>query len=126
LTTYEAVFILDSKKAEDGGEAFSRDVAGHIKGLGGNVREKTLLGRKSLARPIGKHRAGTYWYFLMDMEPASVAPFEDKYRLNSLVLRLKYFKIDEEELVARAARPAERFGPDGMGDDDGPGRRYER
>ena len=124
MTTYEAVFILDSKKAEDGGEAFARDVVAHIKALGGNMREKTQMGRKSLARPIGKHRAGTYWYFLMDLASEKIATFEDKYRLNSLVLRLKVFKIEEEELVARAAKRPERFDRlDGMGDDDGPGRR---
>jgi len=91
VKTYDVIFILDEKKIEDGGEGFAKDVTNHIKTLGGNLQEKVAMGRKSFARPIGKNTAGIYWEFIVEMEPAKVALFEDKYRLNATILRMKVF-----------------------------------
>lgn len=104
MRTYEAVFILDDRKFEDGGDAFARDITSHIKGLGGKVKEKNGLGRKQFSRPIEKHSAGLYWDFLFEMEPAKVGTFEDKYRLNTSVLRLNVFLVAAAALKPR--RPA--------------------
>lgn len=91
MRTYDAIFILDEKKLEDGGEGFAKDVASHIKTIGGTLKEKIALGRKTFARPIGKTTAGVYWEFIVDLDPANVPLFEDKYRLNTTLLRMKVF-----------------------------------
>lgn len=95
MKTYEAVFILDNRKIEDGGDAFARDAEKTIKGLGGTVKHRTPMGRRPFARPIGKHKAGTYWDFVFDMAPESVAEFQNRYRLNNTVLRLQVFIYEE-------------------------------
>ena len=109
MTTYEAVFILDCKLVEDGGEAFSQEVAKHIRSLGGRVQQRVSMGRRQFARAIGKHKAGNYWDFVFDLDPAKVAAFKDKYRLNSTVLRLQavlYEAPPVQEKQERTERPS--------------------
>ena len=91
MKTYEAVFILDDKKLDDHGDSFARRVGDHIRDLGGKVKEKGSLGRKQFARRIKKKSAGQYWDFVFDLDPEQVATFEEKYRLDSAVLRLVVF-----------------------------------
>jgi len=94
LRTYEAVFILDERKIEDRGDAFARQVAGHIKELSGKVRERRSMGRRQLAYPIKKRSSGVYWDFVLDLAPDKLGAFEDKYRLDETVLRLVVFHYD--------------------------------
>ena len=92
MTKYEAVFILDPKRVEDGGDAFIAQATTRIEEqLGGKVVETTNMGRKHFARPIGKHRAGVYWDLLIDLTPDQVVVLQDSYRLDSAVLRLQVF-----------------------------------
>ena len=107
MRTYEAVFILDNKKVEDGGEAFSKDIEQRVRDLGGKVVKADSLGRKQFARPIGKIRAGLYWDFLIDLDPAQVDTLKEGYRLNSTVLRLQVFTY-EPPPVPKKKKSAER------------------
>jgi len=88
LRKYEAVFILDARKLDDGGEEFARETAGHITELGGKQIDRNLAGRRQFARPIGKIRAGIYLNVIMELDPDKVNVLEEKYRLDNRVLRL--------------------------------------
>ncbi len=105
MKPYEAVFILDSKKFEDGGESFSRDAEKHIKSLGGRVNHRISLGRRQFARPIAKHRAGNYWDLLFELDPDQVEALHDNYRLNASVLRLEVFQHDGSAPTRDYSRP---------------------
>lgn len=87
MKTYEALFILDERQVDDGGEAFAAEIEAAATGLGGKVKEKQSLGRKTFARAINKRNSGIYWDFVLDMPPDSIASFQDRYRLNHTVLR---------------------------------------
>lgn len=89
MKIYDVIYILDEKKFEDGGEAFSKEVAAHLKSLGGDVKEVVNMGRKTFAAPVKRQTAGLYWNLVVDLDPAKVLTFEDKYRLNNSILRLK-------------------------------------
>lgn len=89
MRTYDIIFILDEKKFEDGGDGFARDVEAHLKSLGGTVKERSALGRRTFARPIGRIHAGAYWEFIADLDPAKVSVLQEKYRLNAAVLRMQ-------------------------------------
>ncbi len=95
MKSYEAVFILDERKLEDGESAFIEAVTAQIQSLGGSVKAKKSLGRRPFARMIKKQKAGTYWDFVFDLSPDQVYTFKDKYRLNSAVLRLVVFNYEE-------------------------------
>ena len=89
MRTYDVIFILDERRAEDGGEAFAKDVVAYLKGLGGEIKETVAMGRHSFARPIGKNTAGVYLEFIIDLDPAKVTALKDKYRLSPVVLRMQ-------------------------------------
>ena len=54
MKKYEAVFILDMRKVEDEGKAFSEEFAQMIQSWGGSVVESNAMGRKQFAREIRK------------------------------------------------------------------------
>ena len=111
MRTYDIIFILDEKKVDDGGENFTKDVAAHVKALGGNIKERIAMGRRMFARPIGKNTAGVYWEFVTELDPSKVGLFQDKYRLNPIVLRLAAF---DYRPPAPSRRPAASILEPGM------------
>jgi small subunit ribosomal protein S6 len=88
LKAYEAVFILDERRFEDGGEAFAERFCELVGQLGGAVKQRNPMGRRQFARPIRKLRAGIYWDFILDMPAENVAELKERYRLDENVLRL--------------------------------------
>lgn len=88
MKAYEAVFILDERKFEDGGETFASQFASLVEELGGTVTEKIPMGRKQFARPIKKLNAGIYWDFTLQLDPAKVAVLKSRFQLDDSVLRL--------------------------------------
>ncbi len=118
MRTYETIFILDPKKLEDGGEAFSKAAGAQVEALGGKVQKSVSLGRRQFARPIGKHKAGVYWDLVVDLANESVAVLKDRYRLNSTVLRLEVFDyVEASDPTKLNTTPRIDFGSYGdMGD----------
>ena len=111
MTTYEAVFILDERKFDDGGEAFLNDLVKQVEGLGGTVKQRTLVGRRQFSRPIRKQTSGIYLSLVFDLGPDKVAPLKENYRLNDAVFRSEVFIYVEPP-------PRRRVRDDDRRDDD--------
>lgn len=92
---YESIFILNERKFDDRGEAFSTKVEEVLKQCDVKSVKKVNLGRKPFARPIGKKTHGLYWSFSFAMRPDQVENFQDKFRLEENVLRHLVF-IDDK------------------------------
>ena len=99
MKKYEAVFILDMRKVEDEGKAFSEEFEKLIKSWGGNMVENVSMGRKQFAREIKKRKAGLYWNFVFEMEPAREKDIRDQYRLDERVLRQMVIVFDRPDQV---------------------------
>lgn len=99
MKKYEAVYILDLRKVEDEGKAFSEDFAKTIGGMNGTVNETVLMGRRQFAREINKRKAGAYVNFVFEMEPAKEKDLRDAYRLDERVLRVLIVHFDRPEQV---------------------------
>ena len=95
MRKYEAVFILDPRKVEGEGEAFSTSIEENFKSMGGTVERVKCLERKTFARPIGRHTMGIYWDYVVSLPPDAVAKIKDQYRLNQTVLRLVFFNFED-------------------------------
>ena len=95
MAKYEAVFIFDPTLVEGNGEAFGKTVEEQIQALGGTLGRIKCLDKRQFARPIGKHKAGIYWDYIIDMDTQAVAKLKDKYRLNPTVLRLVVFTYED-------------------------------
>ena len=87
MKKYEAVFILDIRKADDEGAAFSREFAELVASLGGNMVETTPMGRRQFTYEINKRKAGIYFDFVFELETSKVRDIKEKYKLDERVLR---------------------------------------
>ena len=87
MKKYEAVFILDIRKVDDEGKAFSQDFGALIESLGGKMEAAVSLGRKQFTYDINKRKAGIYWDFLFELDSLKVIEIKNKYKLNETVLR---------------------------------------
>ena len=97
MRKYEAIFILNDRKFDDGGKAYAGKVEEILKACGASDVSHETMGRKQFARPIGKRTSGTYWSFIFNMEPARVAEFQDKFTLEEAVLRVVVFNYEKPE-----------------------------
>lgn len=91
MKAYEAVFILDERKFDDGGEAFANQFVSFVDELGGTLKQRNPMGRRQFARPIKKLRSGIYWDFVFDLSPEKVVVMKGRFRLDDSVLRLVVF-----------------------------------
>ncbi len=107
MKKYEAVYILDLRKVEDEGKAFSEDFAKKIGEMGGTVSETILMGRKQFAREISKRKAGVYVNFIFEMDPAQEKNLREVYRLDERILRILIVNYDRPEQVRSTLAPIE-------------------
>lgn len=108
MTKYEVVFILDPAKVEGNGEAFEAAIQEQLKELGGEISRVKFLEKRTFARPMGKHKVGLYWDYVVAMGADVPVKLKEKYRLNQTVIRLEVFKYedgqDDEVFKPRDAR----------------------
>ena len=87
MKKYEAVFILDIRKTDDEGAAFSKEFGELIESLGGKMESVTPMGRKQFTYEIDKRRAGLYFDFVFELAAAKVKEIKEKYKLDQRILR---------------------------------------
>lgn len=107
LKKYEAIFILDLRKVEDEGKAFSEEFAKLIQGFGGGINETVLMGRKQFAREIKKRKAGVYVNFVFELDADKETQIRENFRLDERVLRILIINFDRPENVRSTLAPAE-------------------
>lgn len=94
VNTYEGLFIFDSNR-------YARDPAGVVNQIaeavsrnGGELLVSRLWEERRLAYPIKGHRKGTYWLTYFRIEGRKLAGLDRDCRLNDVVLRHLFIKID--------------------------------
>ena len=97
MKKYEAVFILDIRKSEDEGAAFSKEFGELIESLGGKMESVTPMGRKQFTYEIDKRRAGLYFDFVFTLGTDKVREIKEKYKLDARVLRNLILIYDRPE-----------------------------
>ncbi len=99
MKKYEAVFILDMRKVEDEGKAFSEEFAKNIQSWGGVMNESVSMGRKQFAREIKKRKAGIYWDYVFELDPAKETEIREFYKLDERIIRLLIINFDRPDQV---------------------------
>ena len=84
---YEAVFILDIRKSDDEGAAFSQEFGKLVESLGGKMESTTAMGRRQFTYEIDKHKAGIYFDFIFEIATEQVKAIKEKFVLDERVLR---------------------------------------
>ena len=92
---YEVVFILDPAKVEAKGEAFDATIQEYLKELGGEISRVKFLEERVFARPMGRHKTGLYWDYIVELDPQAPAKLKEHYRLNATVIRIAVFHYED-------------------------------
>ncbi|MDD2478581.1 MAG: 30S ribosomal protein S6 [Victivallaceae bacterium] len=101
MKKYEAIFILDIRKVDDEGEAFSKEFAAMIEAFGGKMEESIPMGRIQFAYQIDKRKAGIYWNFIFEVGNDKHEMILEKFRLDERVLRNMIIVYDRPSKDAR-------------------------
>ncbi|MDD2403243.1 MAG: 30S ribosomal protein S6 [Victivallaceae bacterium] len=101
MKKYEAIFILDIRKVEDEGEAFSKEFAALIEGFGGKMEESVAMGRIPFAYEINRRKAGIYWNFVFELDADKTISIKEKFKLDERVLRDMIIVYDRPSKDAR-------------------------
>ena len=118
MSKYEVVFILDPAKVEGNGEAFDAEIQEQLKALGGEISRVKFFEKRTFARPMGKHKVGLYWDYVVTLDPQAPAKLKDKYRLNSTVIRLAVFTYEDgQDDEVFKPRDASIFGEESFQDE---------
>ncbi len=100
MKKYEAVFILDIRKTDDEGAAFSKEFGELVAALGGKMESVTPMGRRQFTYEINKRKAGIYFDFLFELETSKVREIKEKYKLDERILRNMILICDRPETAA--------------------------
>lgn len=100
MKKYEAVYILDVRKVEDDGKAFSAELAAKIEACGGKVSENTFMGRKQFAREINRRKVGAYWNLVFEAEATISKELIEAYALDERVLRELIINFDRPDVIS--------------------------
>ena len=106
LKKYEAVFILDIRKVDDDGKAYSKELVEFIESIGGKVNEVIAMGRKQFSYEIKKRKGGIYLNLFFELDPLKVIEIKDKYMLDERVLR-NMIIVDERPAEIRSLKVVE-------------------
>ncbi len=107
MKKYEAIFILDMRKVEDEGKAFSEEFAKMIQNWGGVVNETNMMGRKQFAREIKKRKAGVYLNFVFELDAEKETQIREQFRLDERVLRIMIILFDRPAEVRSTLAPVD-------------------
>ncbi|MDR0932541.1 MAG: 30S ribosomal protein S6 [Victivallales bacterium] len=100
MKKYEAVFILDIRKTDDEGAAFTKEFAELISSLGGKVESSTPMGRRQFTYEIKKRKAGIYFDFIFELDAEKVIDIKEKYKLDDRILRNMILLFDRPETAS--------------------------
>lgn len=95
MSKYEVVFILDPAKVEGNGEAADAAIQKQLQDFGGEISRVKFLDKRTFARPMGKHKVGLYWDYIVSMGAQVPRQLKDKYRLNDKIIRLAIFTFED-------------------------------
>jgi len=98
MRTYELMFIVDPRVADEDVVAMTGDYRQMILGGGSEITKEESWGRRKLAYPIGKLNEGKYVLFYIASQggQTSLAEVEHRMRQNDKILRYLTVRTDED------------------------------
>ncbi len=111
MKKYESIFILDIRKVEDEGVAFTNEITSYIESLGGKMVSVEAMGRLQFSYEIKKRKAGIYYDYVFELDEAKVIELKQKYRLDERVLRNMILVYDRPEKISGKVKDLKDIAP---------------
>lgn len=107
MNKYKATFIFPSFLSEEALDKVLDRVCEEIEKVGGAVRARKVVGKRSFARPLKKHEHGIYVRLRLELPPTAIDPLLGRFKLNDDVFRVQILRDESnaEEVVAEEAAP---------------------
>lgn len=105
MRTYELMFIVDPRVADDEVASLTEDIKGLLTAQGGHVIREEQWGRRKLAYEIGNLKEGKYVLLYVGSDDGNlpIAEVELRMRQNDRILR--YLTVRTDEDLKRAGLP---------------------
>lgn len=87
MNSYELMFIIDPDLEEEAAQKVVAAVKEAISGVGGEVTEERMMGKRRLAYEIKKKTDGLYVLLYFQAPPAAMEELNRALRINEQVLR---------------------------------------
>ena len=114
MASYEMVFLVDPRLADEEVAALSGEYKEMLTELGATVTNEESWGKRRLAYPINKLNEGRYMLYRITVEGENPFPeVERRMEQNDRVLRYLTVRLDRGRLRERAPKTAPAAGPDG-------------
>ncbi len=97
MKKYEAIFITNNQKNEEGLANFIKETETLITSLDGIVHQTEDLGARQFAHPINKKTMGHYISIATSLPENKVIELKEKFRLDPNVFRVEVFSYDKPE-----------------------------
>lgn len=98
---YEAVIIMHPDVKEADQKAFFQKNVETIKNYKGSLHHLDTWGRRKLANPINKSKAGTYFHSSFEANSDCVAELERMMKIDERILRYMHTRLDERVTLAK-------------------------
>lgn len=92
---YECVIIVKPEASEEKQKGLFKKNKQIIESFKGELTHVETWGRRRLANPIKKEKAGLYFHTLFTANPQSIAELERTMRINEDVLRFVHVRLDD-------------------------------
>jgi ribosomal protein S6 len=112
VKTYDAMFIFRETLTDDALEQSITGMHNEIARLQGAILAEARKGKASFVRPMRKNESGFYLRTVFQMDPAQVAPFKARLKLNEGLFRVQITLA----MAAVAADPAAALVPPPRGE----------
>lgn len=105
MKTYQALIIFSSSLAEDAVKETLQTVRAEVEKTGGTVTATEFLGKRVFARPMKKMETGQYARLMLQMQPAAIAPFMARLKLNEKIFRMQIVELKASARKAEEKKP---------------------
>lgn len=111
MRTYELMFVVDPRVADEDVVTMTNDYKTMITNAGSQITSEENWGRRKLAYPIEKLNEGKYVLLYVSSETGKTALPEVEHRMRQNDKILRYLTVRTDEDLKRAARRQPAGGP---------------
>lgn len=95
MKKYDALYIFVNVAREDAINGLLEKVSEEITRLGGTIIGSEDLGKKTFARPMKKHEAGSYLRVRFELDPSKLDELIARYKLVDEIFRVQILAVDD-------------------------------
>lgn len=99
MRQYELALILKPDLSEEARKKILTKVKKILEEVGGKIEKEEEWGKKDLAYRVNRQNEGFFVYWEVNLEPARIANFEPKLRLEPEILRYLLVKSEEQPKI---------------------------